>query len=56
MRAELGYIAATATALTATSDRGDGDGDTLRLPMNESSLGHLDLGGRFFGFSILSQF
>jgi hypothetical protein len=56
LRAELGYTAASAPALTATSDRGESDGDMLRLPVNESSLGHLDLGGRFFGFSLLSQF
>jgi hypothetical protein len=57
VRAELGYVIAQAPALTATSDRGDADDeDKLRLPMAESSLGHLDLGGRFFGFSLLSQF
>jgi len=56
IRLELGYTAAMAPALTAGSDRGDDDEDKLRLPLTESSLGHLDLGGRFFGFSVLSQF
>jgi len=55
LRAELGYVAASAPALTAASDHG-GDGDTIRLPATESSLGHLDLGGRFLAFSMLSQF
>ena len=55
LRAELGYTTASAPALTATPD-GDGDGDTILLPRAEASLGHLDLGGRFFGISLVSQF
>ncbi|HWO17578.1 MAG TPA: hypothetical protein VNO30_02340 [Kofleriaceae bacterium] len=55
LRAELGYTAASAPELTAEPD-GDGDGDTILLPRSEASLGHLDLGGRFFGFSLVSQF
>jgi hypothetical protein len=55
LRAELGYTAASAPALTAAPDRG-GDDDVIRLPMVEASLGHLDLGGRFFGVSAISQF
>ncbi len=57
LRAELGYAAAFAPALTASPDGdGDEDGDVIRLPMSEASLGHLDLGGRFFGVSLVSQF
>jgi hypothetical protein len=54
LRLELGYTAAFAPALTASP--GESDGDTILLPMQEASLGHLDLGGRFFGFSFVSQF
>lgn len=55
LRAELGYVAARAPALTASPDS-DAGGDVIRLPMAEASLGHLDLGGRFFGVSLVSQF
>jgi hypothetical protein len=55
LRAELGYTAASAPALTAEPD-GGGDGDAILLPRAEASLGHLDLGGRFFGLSLVSQF
>jgi hypothetical protein len=55
LRAEVGYVAARAPALTASPDSGDDD-DVIRLPMSETSLGHLDLGGRFFGVSLVSQF
>ena len=55
LRFELGYTVASAPALTAEPD-GDGDDDTILLPRSEASLGHLDLGGRFFGFSLVSQF
>lgn len=54
-RLELGYTAAAAPALTASPD-GSGDGDAILLPMREASLGHLDLGGRWFGVSAVSQF
>lgn len=54
LRAELGYTAASAPALTASPD--GGDDDVIRLPMIEASLGHLDLGGRFFGASVISRF
>ena len=57
LRAELGYTAAAAPALTASpGDGGGGDGDAILLPMHQASLGHLDLGGRFFGISLVSQF
>ena len=55
LRAELGYTAASAPALTASPD-GGGDGDAILLPMSAASLGHLDLGGRFFGAALVSQF
>ena len=55
LRAELGYTAALTPALTAAPGGGD-DGDAILLPMIEASLGHLDLGGRFFGLSAVSQF
>lgn len=54
LRAELGYTFAAAPALTAEPD--GGDGDTIQLPRQAASLGHLDLGGRFFGISLVSQF
>lgn len=55
VRAELGYVVARAPALTASPDGGGGD-DVIRLPATEASLGHLDLGGRFFGLSLVSRF
>jgi hypothetical protein len=54
LRVELGYARAGAPALTlqpATPDDG-----TLRLPMSESSIGHLDLSGPFVAISLASQF
>jgi len=56
LRAEFGYTAAPAPALTAAPGGDSGDGDTIRLPRREASLGHLDLGGRFFGLALVSQF
>lgn len=56
VRAELGYVVTRAPSLTAAPDGGEDDGDVIRLPMREASLGHLDLGGRFFGLSLVSQF
>ncbi len=57
LRAELGYVAALAPSLTAAPDGGADDGDdAILLPMSEASLGHLDLGGRFFGVSLVSRF
>jgi len=53
-RLELGYTTAAAPALTASP--GGGDDDAILLPMREASLGHLDLGGRWFGVSVVSQF
>lgn len=53
VRAELGYVAAQAIALTAHRDTG---GDTLMLPMDEVALGHLDLSGPTFAVSLVGQF
>lgn len=54
LRFELGYFADTDIGLTAKSD--EPDEDTLELERMEASLGHLDLGGRFFAFTVISQF
>ncbi|HEY1556678.1 MAG TPA: hypothetical protein VGF94_17705 [Kofleriaceae bacterium] len=53
-RVEAGYARATAPALTLQPSTPD-DG-TLRLPMSDSSIGHLDLSGPFIAFSLASQF
>ncbi|MDQ3369199.1 MAG: hypothetical protein M3680_27550 [Myxococcota bacterium] len=53
-RAELGYVAATAVELTAQAE--SPDDDTLELDRMAASLGHVDLGGRFFAFTVVSQF
>jgi hypothetical protein len=55
VRAELGYVITRAPAMTA-SPGGEADDAVIRLPRREASLGHLDLGGRFFGLSIVSRF
>lgn len=54
LRGELGYLAASAIELTPRPDRGNGD--TLHIPMQEASLGHLDLGGPIATVSVISQF
>jgi hypothetical protein len=56
LRAELGYVVTRAPSLTAAPDDGEGDEDAILLPRTEASVGHLDLGGRFFGVSLVSQF
>ncbi len=53
-RLDLGYVVASGIELTAKS--AGGDEDTLELDRMESSLGHLELGGRFFSFTVLSSF
>lgn len=53
-RLELGYTRASAPALTLRPDTPD-DG-TLRLPMTEASIGHLDLSGRFIAITCFSEF
>ncbi|HEY0252204.1 MAG TPA: hypothetical protein VGC41_11800 [Kofleriaceae bacterium] len=54
-RGEFGYLATQAVGLTPVRSR-DGDGDTLYLPMQESSIGRLDLGGPYFAFTFVTQF
>jgi hypothetical protein len=53
IRVDVGYAAASPVPLTTTPER---DGDVLRLPTMQSETGHLDLGGPFFGVSLMSQF
>ena len=53
-RFELGYTRTTAPALTLRPPQ-PSDG-TLVLPMNEASIGHLDLSGPFLAFSLVGQF
>ncbi|MEO8549177.1 MAG: hypothetical protein ABI678_04370 [Kofleriaceae bacterium] len=55
LRAELGYLAAAGIELVPHDER-SGSADTLYLPMQEASLGHLDLGGPYFNFGLFSQF
>jgi hypothetical protein len=54
-RAELGYLTASGIELIPHDER-SGAADTLYLPMQEASLGHLDLGGPYFNFGLFSQF
>lgn len=53
IRFDLGYIAATSVAL---SPREEGDPSKIELDAMQASIGHLDLGGRFLSFSVISQF
>ena len=53
-RFEMGYTVASGVSLTTTPDRTD-DG-TIKLPMTDAALGHLDLGGPSWGFSLLGRF
>jgi hypothetical protein len=53
-RAELGYVATSAIELTAKSE-GAPD-DTIVLDRMAASLGHLDIGGRYFAFQVSLQF
>lgn len=54
MRLEVGYVTATAPALEAKSR--DGDDGTIMLPVDQVSIGHLDLGGRYVSFAWFGQF
>jgi hypothetical protein len=54
-RAELGYLKASGIELIPREGR-SGDADTLYLPMQEASLGHLDLSGPYFNLGLFSQF
>ena len=54
LRAELGYVANQAIGLTAKS-KGAPEG-TIELDRMAASLGHLDLGGRYFSFTVTTRF
>jgi hypothetical protein len=54
LRAELGYTAARAPAFTVTP--GGGEDGAILLPRREAQVGHLDLGGPFFGLSLVGRF
>jgi hypothetical protein len=53
-RVELGYVATQAIGLTAKSN--GAPEDTIELDRMAASLGHLDLGGRYFSFTVTSRF
>ncbi len=53
MRFELGYALHSAPALSPVQAT---DENMLQLPESQASIGSLDLGGRFWAFSFLSQF
>ncbi len=52
-RIEVGYTTHSATSLSPVEGASH---DMLVLPGAHASIGHLDLGGRFYAFSLLSQF
>ncbi len=53
VRLELGYTLTSAIELAPAEAN---DSSTIQLEMSQASLGHLDVGGRFFSFAVLSQF
>jgi hypothetical protein len=53
-RAELGYVATQAIGLTAKSN--GAPSDTIELDRMAASIGHLDLGGRYFSLTFLGRF
>lgn len=53
LRFELGYVTATAPALSPHAAADDGK---IELDAMQASIGSLDLGGRYLSFSVLSQF
>jgi hypothetical protein len=53
LRVELAYVETSAVGLVAHQDQAS-DG-TLKLPMTEASLGHLDLSGPAFAISLLGR-
>ncbi|MDQ3339918.1 MAG: hypothetical protein M4D80_32565 [Myxococcota bacterium] len=53
-RAELGYVAAQGIGLTAKS-KGAPE-DTIELDRMAASIGHLDIGGRYFSFTLQARF
>ena len=54
VRFELGYAIQHVPALAPTRD--GGDPSAIKLEMMAASIGHLDLDGPWFGFSMFSQF
>lgn len=52
-RFDLGYVAASGVSLSPSEE---GDSSKIELDAMQASIGHLDLGGKFFAFSVLSQF
>lgn len=53
VRFELGYTLTSAIELAPAEAN---DSSTIQLEMSQASLGHLDVGGKFFSFAVLSQF
>jgi hypothetical protein len=53
-RAELGYVATQGIGLTAKSD--GAPEDTIELDRMAASIGHLDIGGRYFSFTLMARF
>ncbi len=53
LRLELGYTVTSAIELAPAEAN---DSSTIQLEMSQASLGHLDLGGKFFSLTVLSQF
>jgi hypothetical protein len=53
VRLELGYTVTSAVELAPAEAN---DSSTIQLEMSQASLGHLDLGGKFFALTVLSQF
>jgi len=53
LRTELGYTLTSAVELAPTEAK---DGSTIQLPMSQATLGHLDVGGKFFSLTVVSQF
>lgn len=54
IRFELGYLTATAPALSPREEQADET--KIELEAMQASIGHLDLGGRYFALTFLSQF
>ena len=52
-RFDLGYVMANGVVL---SPHEEGDSTKIELDAKQASIGKLDLGGKFFAFSVLSQF
>ena len=53
-RAELGYVMAQGIGLTAKSD--GAPADTIELDRMAASIGHLDISGRYFSFTLMARF